>query len=287
VCGKKKLSVNANTGKYQCWKGCMGGHVDHLLGDTRIARIESAPRQVPVAANVELPGELVPLTMLDPDHHAVMYLKRRKCDIKQLNDYYGIRYCTIGRRYAGGLFQTTNTLVIPVYMSGRLVGWQARLLYDPDKIPECDYEAMGFRQDSDGDYMKPPKYFTMPGMDKGQILWNYDWARQSRVVVICEGVFDAISVGRCAVATFGKGVSDTQRGLVGMNWDLAIALLDPDAERDNIELAQQLSTMIPTVAVTLQGYKDAGEAPQAAIWQQIDQAVTKAGLSLNNHQFIV
>ena len=289
VCGKKKLSVNANTGHYQCWHGCISGHIDSLLGDVKIARIDAATRPAPVGRQWLDPGTVVPLSGLEDDHHVITYLKRRGFDPKLLETTYGLRYCTEGKPFAKGFFNTTNTLIIPVYMGGELIGWQSRLLYDPDKIPDEECGAMGFQQDPDGEWLRPPKYFTMPGINKAEILWNYDWARQSRIVVICEGVFDAIAVGRCAVATFGKGVSEHQRGYIGAYWDLAIALLDPDAETENLQLKQSLDAVIPTVCLSLKGYKDAGEAPQLEIWRQIDQAMqaNNPPLKLENYRFII
>lgn len=292
VCGKRKLSVNAVTGIYKCWRGCTGGHIDKLLGDVRLEQQVAGIDHKRVNANqeVQLPGELVALTSLSDDHHAVSYLRRRGLDLRQLDEWYGIRYCPAGRSYAGGLFNCTNTIVIPVYMDGKLKGWQARLLYDPDKVPEADYQAMGFIQDDDGDWLKPPKYFTMPGMDKGAILWNYDWAKQSEIVAVCEGVFDAIAVGRCAVATFGKGVSDVQMGLLtNSRWKLVLGLLDPDARRENEAMCHFIGGKNGgrAVAVNLQGYKDAGEAPQMEIWRQINGAITHAKGKLEDYKFVV
>lgn len=292
VCGKRKLSVNTATGIYKCWRGCTGGRIQQLLGNVRLEQNLAALDNKRVQANrdVELPGDLVPLTSLADDHHAVCYLKRRGLDIRQLDAWYGMRYCTDGRVYAGGLFNCTNTIVIPVYMDGKLKGWQSRLLYDPDKVPEADYAAMGFVQDDDGDWLKPPKYFTMPGMDKGAILWNYDWAKRSEIVTVCEGVFDAIAVGRCAVATFGKGVSDVQMGLLTQpNWKLVLGMLDPDAKTENAAMCHFIGGKNGgrAVAVNLEGYKDAGEAPQMEIWRQIDATIQKHGGKLEDYKFIV
>ena len=290
VCGKRKLSINATTGIYKCWRGCTGGHVNKLLGTNLELQISALDqKRIHAPRDVEFPGELVPLSQLPSDHHALGYLQRRGFNLKQLEEWYGVSYCPCGRAYAGGLFQTSNTIVIPVYMEGKLKGWQARLLYDPDKVPESDYEALGFLQDEDGDWVKPPKYFTMPGMEKGAVLWNYDWAMKSQVIAVCEGVFDAMAVGRCAIATFGKGVSDTQTSMLLQGpWKLILGMLDPDAEKENRFMCASLKARGGVaVPVTLQGYKDAGEAPQLEIWQQIDEALRKAGGDLRDYRFIV
>ena len=288
-CGRRKLSINAVTGIYRCFHGCHGGHVERLLEDVKLGLL-SMPTPIqarPVDAS--MPGTLVPLTELANDHHAVEYVRRRRLDPVYLENNYQIRYCSEGRSYARGLFNTSNTLVIPVYMGGKLMGWQSRLLYDPDKVPESDCAAMGFIQDPDGGYLRPPKYMTMPGMSKGSILWNYDLAVNSEIVAVCEGVFDALAIGRCAVATFGKGVSDTQCGqLATMNRKLILGMLDPDAEKENISLCASLSARgVPSLPVNLKGYHDAGEAPQLEIWKQIDSTMKSNGLKLEDYKLFV
>lgn len=295
VCGKRKLSVSATTGLYQCWRGCVSGHIDTLLGAVHSARTQNlfeAQRSAPVTREFDVPGELTPLSALNDDHQAIQYLKRRNFDPRMLDEVYGFRYCGMGKKYAGGLFSTSNTIIIPVYQNGLLIGWQSRLLYDPDKLDNKACEALDFLKDEDGDWVKPPKYFTMPGLDKGKIFWNYDWARQSELVVVCEGVFDAVAVGRCAVAAFGKGVTDDQVNMLRQYWSLVIMLLDPgDADKEMIKLNSKLA--YNTIYVTLQGYKDAGEAPQAEIWRQIDQAIQRhpnlaaGGRTLETFRFLV
>lgn len=292
VCGKRKLSVNANSGMYQCWHGCMSGHVDTLLGDVRLARATAAAAPKPAAVGFDSPGTLVPLSQLSEDHQARQYLVNRGFSPDELEANYGICYCSAGHKYAHGLFDTTNTILVPVYRDRVTIGWQSRLLYDPHKLDDASCEAFGFRKDDDGDYIKPPKYFTMPGLDKGCMLWNMDWARQGNLVVVTEGVFDAVAVGRCAVACFGKGVTDAQLSALKYYWDLVVLLLDPgDADAETAKLAGALAGRC--VPVCLQGYKDAGECPRMEIWRQIDAAVNKnrglaqAGKSLDTYKFIV
>lgn len=290
VCSKKKLSVNAKSGMYQCWHGCMSGHIDSLIGDVKLAKAEFVARKPPPPGFTS-PGTLMSLSHLGQEHPAIQYLLRRGFDPRQLEEYYSICYCSVGKKFAGGLFDTTNTIIIPVFFNGEMIAWQSRLLYDPDKLDERACAGMGFKQDEDGDYVKPPKYFTMPGYDKGKMLWNVDNARRSQVVVICEGVFDAIRVGRCAVATFGKGVTDEQATSLNQYWPLNVVLLDPgDADAE----MQKLKSKLPTaVVIDLKGYKDAGEAPQLEIWRQIDstinntKAMAEAGKTLDNYKFIV
>ena len=290
VCGKKKLSVNAASGLYQCWRGCMTGHVQTLLGDIALAQRQAAPLPpAPLPANVITPGILVPFSELQDDHPAILYLQGRNLDPQQLDQFYGLRYCTAGQEFMGGVFDTTNTLIIPIWMKGVLVGWQSRLLYTPDTLDDDECEAMGYQQDPDGDWIRPPKYFTAPGIDKGRILYNYDWARQSDVVVVCEGAVDVWKVGRSAVGAFGKGVSDAQASLLANFWDIVVVMLDPgDAELEAARLSKKFAGIVNAVIpVMLKGYKDAGEAPQLKIWEQIGAAAHAMGIDLLQYKILL
>lgn len=298
VCTKRKLSINARSGMYQCWHGCMCGHVDNLFKDvelTRIAEAHARQRAAPVEVKVDMPGELIPLTDLPYEHQALSYLRSRNFDPIELDKVYGMRYCREGKTYAKGLFNTSNTIVIPIYVQGVVTGWQARLLYNPDSLSDEVCEALGFIQDEDGTYVKPPKYFTMPGFDKGKMCWNFDWARQGNLVVVTEGIFDAMAVGRSAIATFGKGVTEYQSNLLKAYWDLVVILLDPgDAEKEMVKLENSLSKCsVAALYVMLEGYKDAGEAPRMEIWRQIDKAISNnkvlaaAGKTLDTYRFYV
>lgn len=287
VCHKKrKCWVTPSVGIYHCFRCDSAGPIRDLVGDTRVTlnthtRVETRP----VRAMAE-PGLLTSLTELASDHPAINYIRKRGFDVKELNDVYGVKYCVEGRRFAE-IFDTTNTLIFPFWMNNKIVGWQARMLYTPDDLTEEECAAMGYNRDDDGDWIRPPKYWTAPGVEKGKILYNYDWARQSQVVVVCEGVFDAIAAGKNAVAAFGKSVTDDQINMFKAYWDAAVLLLDPgDALEDMRKIHMALNTTIPSVIVMLQGYKDAGEAPRAEIWRQIWDACDKAGLDLAKYRLL-
>lgn len=277
VCGEHKLTVNAESGIYKCWRGCCSGMVGKLLG--KVLPVTAAPpkRAERKSGYIE-PGALTSLDRVSDDNPAAVYLKARGFDFRDLGRTFGLAYCGAGCKFAHGVFDTTNTVMIPVVMNGRHVGWQARLLYDPDKLDDSRCAMMGLAWDArKGKYLKPPKYFTMPGMNKGDVLWNFDNARQSDTVVVTEGVFDAAKVGRCAVATFGKCVSDMQVGLLQQYWRHVVVLLDPDAATEAARLKRRFGPTADVVVVTLRGYKDAGEAPREEIWSQVFDACTAAG----------
>lgn len=284
TCGKKKLSVNANLGVYKCWHGCGSGTIRELLGrPIDLSRIEKPkPRHF---GYIE-PGETIGLGSLGDDHPAIVYLKARGFDPMELSTLYGIEYCSNGRTFAQGVFDTSNTILIPYVKDGKRIGWQSRLLYNPDTLDDTMCELLGFRRKESGKFEKPPKYFTMPGFDKSQNLFNYDNAIQSDLVVVTEGAFDAMAVGRCAVAAFGKRLSDEQVSILRTRWKLVVLLLDPDAE-DEQKLLEHRLRGVSSVSIRLKGYKDAGEAPRMEIWKQIDETLKSNQVNLSNYRFII
>jgi len=285
--GKAKCYVNPKRGVYICFKCGETGPISKLVDFT--SGMGGAHVYVPqeLPTDVNLPGLLSRLIHLEDDHPAIMYLRERNCNKKEFDEVYGVRYCYEGRAYSQGLFHTTNTLVFPIWQDGVLVGWQARLLYTPEDMSEAEMEAMGFMQDEDGDFVKPPKYWTNPGLPKGRVFFNQEWAKQSDVVVVTEGVFDSIAVGRCGVATLGKGVSQSQVNRL-KDWPLVILLLDPgSADREMVELTYGLGRDTRVLPVTLQGYKDAGDAPRYNIWEQIADHAIAAGINLNEYNILV
>lgn len=83
-------------------------------------------------------------------------------------------------------------LILPVFEKNKLVYWQARALY-PHQRPK---------------YLNPDKIEQPAG--KSNFIFNLDAARHCREVVVCEGIFSALSVGENAVAVFGKELSTRQ-----------------------------------------------------------------------------
>ena len=291
-CGKKgKLYLNPQRGMFICYRCGEQGSMERILG--KIARGQTASTAVeppkPLPTNVASPGDLEELTQLPDNHPARLYLRHRRFSAEELNDVFGVRYCQAGNRFAGGIFNTTNTLVFPLWFDGAIIGWQARLLYTPDELTPAQCEALGFPKDEEGDYIKPPKYWTSPGLQKGRVLFNYDWARRSELAVVCEGPFDAAAVGRCAVATLGKGIATGQRNLLKSYWKAVIILLDPgDADEEMYSLRlNMMGTVESVVSVDLKGYKDAGETPRGEIWRQIGESATQQGVDILKYRFLV
>lgn len=88
-----------------------------------------------------------------------------------------------------------NRVIIPSKIDGKMYGYVAR---DFSGKADPQYKALN----SEGSW-------------RSQVLWNYDNAKSSDSLVICEGIFDAIKGGISrSVAIFGAAVSDGQIKLI-------------------------------------------------------------------------
>jgi hypothetical protein len=282
-----KLWINPGMGVYRCWRCETRGSISALLG-TPFKPIgldgigPAAIGSTPVCDN--LPGDIIRLDHLPDDHVATRYMRNRGFNPGAIGRYFGVSYCQYGRAFGGKSFKfdTTNTIVFPLWMNGVLAGWQCRLMYNPDSLDNETCEAFGFLWDDEKKkFLRPPKYFTSPGLTKGMVLFNYDVARQADIVVVTEGPTDVLAAGPCAVGTLGKGVTDTQMALLASGWKIVVVLLDPDAAAEATALHMDLSRRTSkAVLVSLQGYDDPGSAPTLEIWRQINAALSASGVDL-------
>ena len=288
------LSIHSEKGVYRCWSCNRRGHVSDLISTDgvefqqpreTVAAITSVDslRKIPDPFDVGRGGGLIPVDQLPPDHPAITYLTRtrkRPFSPSELAGVFGVFYCNIGRVFGKGTinYDTSNTLIFPVYWRDHrpphnpvVIGWQSRLFYDPDKLNDSECNAYGLQRDEKGEWIRPPKYFTSPGFDKGRVLYNYFNARKYPFVVVTEGVFDCFSVGPQAVSLFGKMPTEQQANLLITYWPEIILLLDPDAAREMRQLLEAFGRAAKVTAVLLKGAKDAGDLPREEIWKQVSE----------------
>jgi hypothetical protein len=154
----------------------------------------------------KLPGKCVPITQLPADHPAILYLLERDFDPARLEQEFRLVFCLEDTNE-----NVSGRIIIPVYRENKLVGWQARYVGEPP-----------------ADYI--PKYYTMPGLPKRQVLYNYDVAMHTRFGIIVEGVTDVWRVGRQGVAILGSTMSNQQIALAKAAWgETGVGLaLDPE-----------------------------------------------------------
>lgn len=111
-------------------------------------------------------------------------------------------------------------ILIPTFYAGKMVFWVAR-----------------FYMDAEG-----PKYYNPPGRKRKNYIFNLDGLRErSDSVIVTEGVFSAMAVGRDAVALFGKFAAREQIiALVKADFKVYYVALDGDALPEALRLSEVL-----------------------------------------------
>ena len=250
---KKKMQVNLETQKWHCWVCNTGGHKIGIL-----LRKINAPKSLikevlqlvdeyvsyekdkeETIYEVSLPREFKPLWKKSEDplyKNAIHYLKQRGIggiDIVR----YSIGYCPNGS-YA-------NRIIIPSYdVDGKLNYFMAR-----DMFPNSKFK-----------YKNPPMSKDTVGFELF-INWN-------EPIVLCEGIFDAISIRRNAIPLFGKFPSKTLvKRLAEKKVRKVYVALDEDAKKDAIKLSKFLMDYgIETYLLNMKD-KDPSELGFTKFWE--------------------
>lgn len=200
-----------------------------------------------------MPGDCTLLDALPDDHPAREYLRGRRFDPDELACDYYLSYCETA---APEFEKATGRLIIPVYIGGELVSWQARRL----------------------DGRKELKYFNMPGPKLKRFCYCIDRARRCDHLVLVEGVTNAWRIGPEAVALFGKTLSAHQERTV-VSWHEeaggpVVVALDRGAEKEREKIVERLGPRLgPSLAVLeFPDDRDAADYSRPAIRRMIAQA---------------
>ena len=218
--------------------------------------LESDYDESPLVHEATPPGLVLPLVDLyasNPNHPALQYmLFTRNYPLEMLRQW-GVGYCSsaIPRFVAAG-----NRIIFPIWFNGKYVGWQGRYIGD---LP---------------DWKGVPKYYTMPGLKKQRMLYNFDRAVLGSCAVLVEGVTDAHSVGASGMATLGSSVSATQCQLLAMNFTgkPIILLYDPEAEVETklaMNRLMQACVQSPVIDIKLPAGTDPGSLSHDVLWSHI------------------
>ena len=254
---KKKLQVNFDTQKWHCWVCNAGGHkigillrkinapkqivseVLRILGDYKGVKYEKDEK---TEYNVSLPQCYKPLWKPSTDplyRNAISYLKRRGItgiDILR----YSIGFCS-----SNGY---SNRIIIPSYdAGGKLNYFIAR-----DMFPNSNFK-----------YKNPP-------MSKDTVCFEM-FINWKEPVVLCEGVFDAISIRRNVIPLLGKFPSKTLvKRLVEKKVKQIYVALDEDARQDAIKLSKFLMDYgIKTYLLNMKD-KDPSELGFTKFWELLN-----------------
>jgi hypothetical protein len=150
------------------------------------------------------------------------YLNQRRIDTHMIHDY-GLGVCTNGR--------CKNRIIIPDFNEkGELIYWTARAMGDED-----------------------PKYLHAPNSRSGSTLFNFWRAKNYEMIILTEGVFDAMRVGFDAVCTYGKSLKAGQRiMLLETKAKEIVIMYDADVSQSHIEeVAEEIAPFFNVSSVTL------------------------------------
>lgn len=214
----------------------------------------------------QLPGTCLNLKDLQPSHPAIQYLISERRLPYGVLDKYHLGLCIEPNPRLKVACWLDGRIIIPIRFQGETVGWQARYVGNP---PNKDI----------------PKYVTMPGMKKSEVLYNFDRAVNQPYAVVVEGVTDVWAVGDCAVAAFGRTLSARQHALLGEHWrgKPVVLLLDGDAResREKESASLRRSGNHPAVVVVqLPEAYDPGAYDWATINRIVHAQAAEAGVSL-------
>jgi len=195
------FSINYVTGLYYCFSCGFKGNITKLLGivqdeDTiRLSKYLSLDR---LWEGQVTPTEPPPPIVMPPIDFMVEESIRGIP--RELVMELGIYYCTIGR-YAG-------RLILPIKDKyGNILGFDARIYEHPAR-PEA------IPQVPNAKYLRPSGMATADCLYPLDYLWNHRNDLDLSVVVLTEGVFDAISyiaLGVPAVCNFGLGAPSAMK----------------------------------------------------------------------------
>jgi len=256
---KQKLQVNTETQKWHCWTCNSGGKkltsllrkldvdrktisiIREIYGDSNY-NLQNEDSDAKVFIN--LPKEFISLADepkgFNPEYkHAIHYLTQRGIGIKEIVKY-NIGYCKDGM-YA-------RRIIVPSYNSnGSLNYFVSRSYYAEERMK----------------YKNPPISKNIICLDS-QINWN-------EPVILCEGVFDAITIRRNAIPLLGKFPSKTLVEKIFMNGvtDIVIAL-DSDAINEALKVSDYFSKQGINVRLMMLKDKDASELGYDGFYKELN-----------------
>ena len=256
---KQKLQVNTETQKWHCWTCNSGGKkltsllrkldvdkktisiIREIYGDSNYnSKTEDSDAKV----FISLPKEYISLATepkgFNPEYkHAMHYLTQRGIGMAEIVKY-NIGYCKDGL-YA-------RRVIIPSYNSdGSLNYFISRSYYAEEKMK----------------YKNPPISKNIICLDS-QINWK-------EPIILCEGVFDAITIRRNAVPLLGKFPSKNLVEKIFMNGvtDIVISL-DNDAINEALKVSDYFRKQGINVKLMMLKDKDAAEMGYEGFYNELN-----------------
>lgn len=303
--GIYKMSINSETGVYYCHDCGATGNVenDYLDVTSQFQSFAIARDDVAHAKRerrnlkewqdgIPTPGDLMKLSDLDDEHPAIIYMMKKRDINKDMMASHGLMYCSSGQfKFSGGLGTTSGRIIFPIYMSGVLIGWQARQVETTTPkgrraVWHGEKEGWIYPIKSEDGFSwsdnAVPKYYTCPGMKRYAALFGFDkaLAQGKDFVVVVEGPIDCIKVGQKCVATLGSKITNQQIRLIRSNWNQIVWILDQDIDVESkwfkgVEADMSNEAGNNLYHMKMKTAKDPGELSKEEIWKEIHEVYTE------------
>ena len=175
--------------------------------------------------NIKLPDGLLPISSKNIPDYVRDYICDRGFSAHELSTVFGIKICTPKSRVTGidgkhGYSFGYYAMLIPLISRRLCLGWQARLIpYVKGKLLTPAEERVYLKEcskDPKRRFIK--KYNFAKGIEKNKGFYNMDTALYSKNIVLCEGVTDAWKLGKNAIASYGKTLSQAQIEIMKLMW---------------------------------------------------------------------
>ena len=257
---KPKLQINLESQKWHCWVSNQGGHSLYSLfkrinADTKyfselkdIVFIPTKKDEVESKVIVSLPREYQSLSSISKSlfyKHAMKFLKQRgidKTDIKK----HKIGFCD------NGVYQ--NRIIIPSYDENGILNYFVGRSFMED--------GMKYKNPNVSRDIIPFDWF---------IAWSYP-------IVLCEGVFDAISIRSNAIPMLSKKPSRSLlRKIFEKKVKTIYIALDDDAKKDAYNLSEFFRDFgIDSKVVNLPKDKDPNDLGFKQMTSLIDETISSS-----------
>lgn len=240
---KKKFTINSKSGLGHCWKcnetanfykfSKAYGKTTEDLGKFLLSREFSGhSNAIEIETQIPYPEDfrfLADSRKTQNSANYFEYLYSRGLTDEDI-DYYSLGYCHYGKLY--------GRVVVPVFKDEKLVSYIARTI--GDAIPK----------------VLTPK--SQPGTHGiKDYVFNLERAKETKLLYVGEGVFDAIALGVHGICLFGKEATKKQIAeILNCKPRRIVVCLDGDAYKYSLKLASQLMLHCKDVRVVKFHEKD-------------------------------
>lgn len=209
---KYRLWINSETGEWNCYNCNIGGSLQYLV--QKLSHVDFYAAIKILVGRPLNPMDFMNLRLelpnIEPDEGESLHLREIELPhgfilFNDLPHTEGIAHEYLKKRgiplghaiarewgYSDAGF-TLGRIIVPTFMEGQVVFWQARATWEPDPGDE------NFK-----------KVLNPSGVSAKGVLYNYDGAKDHEEIVIVEGFMDAAKIGIQAVATNGKRLHEKQ-----------------------------------------------------------------------------